>query len=87
MFAHRVIDDALICVDTHQGVTTVSDLAVTFHYVTPNMMYDLEYFLYRLRLHGVRRAPPVTQLHLPWRRTLSSHRLNERMLYNENLSQ
>jgi glycoprotein-N-acetylgalactosamine 3-beta-galactosyltransferase len=38
------------------GPDTISDFAVTFHYVTPEEMQILEYFAYRFRLFGERIA-------------------------------
>ncbi|KAI0229925.1 Glycoprotein-N-acetylgalactosamine 3-beta-galactosyltransferase 1 [Lamellibrachia satsuma] len=38
------------------GVKSVSDLAVSFHYVKPDTMYELEYYLYRLRPYGLLRG-------------------------------
>ena len=31
----------------------MSDYPVSFHYVTPNEMYDLEYFVYHLGVYGI----------------------------------
>ncbi|KAL5007663.1 hypothetical protein ScPMuIL_016469 [Solemya velum] len=42
-----------------QGVEAVSDYAVSFHYVSPRMMYELEFFLYHFRLYGIRIQSPT----------------------------
>ncbi|KAK3578733.1 hypothetical protein CHS0354_010115 [Potamilus streckersoni] len=35
------------------GVDSISDYAITFHYVSPKEMYDLEFFTYHLRPYGI----------------------------------
>jgi hypothetical protein len=36
-----------------QGIDSVSDYAITFHYIPPDKMYVLEFAVYHLRAYGV----------------------------------
>ncbi|XP_060069293.1 glycoprotein-N-acetylgalactosamine 3-beta-galactosyltransferase 1-B-like [Ylistrum balloti] len=37
----------------NKGIDGISDYAISFHYVKPNHMYDLEFYVYHLRPYGV----------------------------------
>ncbi len=37
----------------NQGVANISDYAVSFHYVSPQHMYDLEFYVYHLQPYGI----------------------------------
>ena len=39
-----------------QGISSMSDYAIGFHYVSPTIMYLLEYVVYHLRPYGVKFA-------------------------------
>lgn len=38
-----------------QGMSCCSDFAVTFHYISPNQMYVMEYLIYHLHAYGVQK--------------------------------
>ena len=39
-----------------QGISSISDYAIGFHYTSPQVIYLLEYLVYHLRPYGVRFA-------------------------------
>ncbi|ELU14126.1 hypothetical protein CAPTEDRAFT_4255 [Capitella teleta] len=39
-----------------QGLDSISDYAITFHYIPVNVMYELEFFIYHLKPFGIDRV-------------------------------
>ncbi|CAL1537638.1 unnamed protein product [Lymnaea stagnalis] len=44
------------------GAENMSDYTISFHYVTPSKMYDLEFFIYHLRPYGILNMPQKLNL-------------------------
>lgn len=51
---------------TDEGLDCCSDNAISFHYVSPNQMYELDYLIYHLRPYGIVFQPQP----LPQKQTL-----------------
>ncbi|KAK7076663.1 glycoprotein-N-acetylgalactosamine 3-beta-galactosyltransferase activity protein [Halocaridina rubra] len=42
----------------HKGLDCCSDTAITFHYISPEKMYEMDYLLYGLRPYGIHKDHP-----------------------------
>jgi len=55
-----------------QGIESISDYAITFHYVNVEQLYNLEFYIYHLRPYGIvsglqdlNNSPPGADLNGP----------------------
>ena len=42
-----------VSVFVFQGIDSISDYAISFHYVPPRLLYSLEFYIYHLKPHGI----------------------------------
>ncbi|KAG8336081.1 hypothetical protein J6590_053304 [Homalodisca vitripennis] len=49
--------------NTTDGMDCCSDLAITFHYISPQQMYVMEYLIYHLRPYGIQHHDTLGILH------------------------
>ena len=47
-----------------QGVESISDYSISFHYIKPESMYSLEFFTYHLRPYGIKMGDQVLNQHV-----------------------
>lgn len=49
----NLIDSNVHFVIVSQGIESISDYAITFHYVSVQLLYNLEFYLYHFRPYGI----------------------------------